>query len=218
MVTVPGLFITLEGIDGCGKTTQACLLADWLERGGWPVRSTREPGGTPPGQAIRELLLSPDRTMPPEAELFLYLADRAIHVSQVVQPALAEGRVVVCERHTDSTLAYQGYGRGLDLVLLRRLNTRAASGLVPHLTIVLDVPPTQARLDATRLDRLESEGGEFLARVAEGFRKLARAEPERIKLVDGSAAVEVVHSDVAALVRRLLQKQPPSGQRPREGP
>lgn len=214
---MPGLFITLEGIDGCGKTTQAGLLAEGLREAGHSVCLTREPGGTEAGEEIRALLLSPDRTIPPGAELFLYLADRSIHIAEVVRPALGEGRIVVCERHTDSTLAYQGYGRGLDVALLRQLNVLATGGIAPDLTIVLDLDPAQARLDANRLDRLESEGEEFLTRVAEGFRRLARDEPERVKLVDGSAAVEVVQAEVADAVERLVGRQPRREGQAKEG-
>ncbi len=199
-----GLFITLEGIDGGGKSTQAARLAEWLEREGRCVVLTREPGGTAVGERLRELVLSPGNHIVPEAELFLYLADRAAHVAEVIRPALARGCVVICERYTDSTVAYQGYGRGLDRELLRRLNDLATGGLTPDLTLVLDLPPERARLDASRLDRLESAGPAFAARVAEGFRALARAEPERVKLVDGTPRVEVVQEQIAALVRKLL--------------
>ncbi len=210
---VAGLFITLEGIDGSGKTTQARLLAEWLRDQGYQVRATREPGGSEPGERIRQLLLSPHQQLAPEAELFLYLADRAIHVSAVVRPALEEGRIVVCERHGDSTVAYQGYGRGLDLDLLLRLNAIATGGLVPDLSIVLDISPDDARLDADTLDRLESEGREFMARVADGFRRLARAEPERVKLVSAAADVEAVQAEISALVRRLLERRQLPGAR-----
>ncbi len=203
---VAGIFITLEGIDGCGKSTQARLLAEWLRGRGRAVCLTREPGGTETGERLRELVLAPDREMPPEAELFLYLADRSLHVSQVIEPALEEGRVVVCERHADSTLAYQGAGRGLDMELLRRLNALATGGLTPHLTLVLDLPPEQAHLDEARLDRLESEGRDFYLRVAEGFRALAREEPGRVKLVDGTGEIAAVHSRVKALVDDLLER------------
>jgi len=201
---MPGLFITLEGIDGCGKTTQAGLLVEWLRRRGYHVRLTREPGGTEAGEPLREILLSPERVITPEAELFLYLADRSLHVAQTVKPALAEGRVVVCERHADSTLAYQGAGRGLDMELLRRLNAVAAGGLSPDLTLVLDVPPDKVRLDEARLDRLELEGRGFSARVAEGFRTIARQEPDRVKLVDGTGDMATVHDRVVAVVSELL--------------
>jgi dTMP kinase len=201
-----GLFITLEGIDGGGKSTQAARLAQWLEREGRCVVLTREPGGTPVGERLRELVLSPDNHIVPEAELFLYLADRAVHVAEVIRPALERGCVVICERYTDSTVAYQGYGRGLDRDLLRRLNDMATGGLAPDLTLVLDLPPERARLDASRLDRLESAGDAFVARVAEGFRALARAEPERVKLVDGTPPIEAVQEQIAALVQELLAR------------
>ena len=204
---MPGLFITIEGIDGSGKTTQARLLVEWLQGQGHRVRATREPGGTPAGNKIRELVLSNDHSPPPVAELFLYLADRAVHVSEVVRPALEVGEVVVCERYTDSTLAYQGYGRGLDLGLLQRLNEMATGGLSPDLTLVLDLAPEQARLDETRLDRLESEGLAFLGRVATGFRELVRQEPERIREVDASQEVEAVQHQIVAAVRGLLDRR-----------
>lgn len=215
-----GVFITLEGIDGCGKSTQAELLAAWLEGLGCPVVLTREPGGTPAGQPLRRLLLSRDHALRPETELFLYLADRSLHVAELVRPALAEGRVVVCERYSDSTLAYQGYGRGLDLELLARLNAMATGGLAPDLTVVLDLAPEQARLDAHRLDRLESEGGEFRRRVAEGFRRLAEAEPDRVKVVDAAPGVEQVQAEMREVVRALLERRgiAPFGPGRREGP
>ena len=217
MVKVSGLFVTLEGIDGCGKTTQGRLLAESLRDRGYCVRLTREPGGTEAGEEIRGLVLSRDRVVSAEAELFLYLADRAIHVAEVIRPALEAGEVVVCERHTDSTLAYQGYGRGLDLELLERLNRTATGGLEPHLTVVLDIPAERARLDAARLDRLELEGEQFMARAAEGFRELARRHPLRVKLVNGMAEVDVVRALIAALVDDLVKRKPPSGARTREG-
>lgn len=210
-----GLFITLEGIDGSGKTTQARLLAEWLRQAGYAVSLTREPGGTDVGERLRDLVLSPKENISPEAELFLYLADRAVHVAEVVRPALEQGRVVVCERHTDSTLAYQGYGRGLDLDLLRRLNALVTGEVVPDLTVVLDLPPALARLDATRADRVESEGEIFLARVGEGFHRLADREPDRIVLLDGAGEVQVVHAELVALVQRLLDRKPPAKEGPR---
>jgi len=204
---VPGIFITIEGIDGAGKTTQTRLLVGWLIGLGYGVCATREPGGTSAGERIRDLVLSREWAIPAEAELFLYLADRTIHVSQVIRPALAAGDVVVCERYTDSTLAYQGYGRGLDPGLLRQLNETATGGLVPDLTLVLDLPVNMARLDEGRLDRLESEGRDFLARVAAGFRELAEKEPGRVKLIDGSGEVQTVHGKMVAAVQRLLDEK-----------
>jgi len=209
---MPGIFITFEGIDGSGKTTQARLLTDWLRNHGYHVRLTREPGGTEAGEKLRELLLSPDYAITPEAEAFLYLADRALHIADVVRPALAEDRVVVCERHADSTLAYQGAGRGLDVELLRRLNTIATGGLSPDVTIVLEVPVDKVRLDEARLDRLESEGRHFSERVAEGFRDLARREPNRVRIVDGTGDIPTVHRRVVDSLRDLLAHV-----QPREG-
>jgi len=203
---MPGLFITIEGIDGAGKTTQTHLLVGWLIGLGYEVCATREPGGTSAGERIRDLVLSREWPIPAEAELFLYLADRAIHVSQLIRPALVAGDVVVCERYSDSTLAYQGYGRGLDLEFLRRLNETATGGLVPDLTLVLDLPVDMARLDGGRLDRLESEGREFLARVADGFHEIARQEPQRVKVVDGSGEIGAVHRAIAAEVEGLLRR------------
>lgn len=207
-----GLFITLEGVDGCGKTTQARLLAEWLvaqvpQPAG--VLLTRQPGGTAIGEQLRELVLSPQNHITPEAELFLYLADRAVHVAEVVVPALDRGCVVVCERYTDSTLAYQGYGRGLDLKLLRHLNEMATEGVTPDLTLVLNIPAAEVRLDASRLDRLESAGGDFRERVADGFRALARGEPERVKILDGMQSIQAVHEQIIALVGALLETARP---------
>jgi len=206
------LFITLEGVDGCGKTTQARLLAEWLvaqvpQPAG--VVLTRQPGGTAIGEQLRELVLSPQNHITPEAELFLYLADRAVHVAEVVVPALDRGCVVVCERYTDSTLAYQGYGRGLDLKLLRHLNEMATEGVTPDLTLVLNIPAAEVRLDASRLDRLESAGGDFRERVADGFRALARGEPERVKILDGMQSIQAVHEQIIALVGALLETARP---------
>jgi dTMP kinase len=217
VVALPGLFVTIEGIDGSGKTTQAGRLVAWLREQGHVVTATREPGGTEVGSRLRDIVLAPAHAITPEAELFLYLSDRALHVSEVVRPALEEGRIVVCERHGDSTLAYQGYGRGMDVAFLRRLNLMATGGLAPDLTLVLDMPPADARLDAARLDRLESEGTEFVAKVAAGFRELAKPEPERIRLIDGTQSVEVVHREIAAVVRDLLGRRPPSAAMEREG-
>ncbi len=207
-----GAFIVLEGIDGCGKTTQAGLLAAWLGEQGYDVVLTRQPGGTPEGEQLRALVLSPEHEITPEAELFLYLADRSLHVTQVIRPALAGGRVVVCERYTDSTLAYQGYGRGLEVGLLRRLNEMATGGLRPDLTIVLDIPAGAARLDEARLDRLESSGDGFRERVACGFRALAAEAPERIVVIDGLQDLETVQTQLAARVaERLARVRPGEG-------
>ena len=188
-----GIFITIEGIDGCGKTTHAELLARWLSERGEPVLRTREPGGTALGLELRNLLLKPGRAIEPAAELLMYLADRAQHVAEVLRPALAAGQVVVCERYADSTFAYQGYGRGLDLATLRRLNDVSTGGLLPDLTLLLDLDPAEARRrielgaeSATaggqqhtrvrRPDRLELGQPGLRSRAQEGFvERLQRA-------------------------------------------
>lgn len=205
-----GRFITLEGGDGCGKSTQARLLADALEKKGITCRLTREPGGSPLGRGIRQTLLDPAFPDPPVplAEILLFLADRAQHVATVIMPALVRGEWVLCDRHTDSTLVYQGYARGYDLGILRRLNAVATDGLVPDLTLVFDLPDAerqrrkgQAAEEFGRADRLEGEDDAFQQAVREGFRQLAAAEPARILLFDAAPAPELIHQTVLQAVR-----------------
>lgn len=181
------MFITLEGGEGVGKTTQQALLAERLQREGYACVSTREPGGTALGEALRELLLHGD-PLTPLAELLLYAADRAEHVNKVIAPALAVGQVVICDRFTDSTLAYQGYGRGLNLEQIRQLNHLATGGLQPQLTLWLDLAP-EVGLARSRLgDKLEQEHLEFHRRVYRGFQALAAAEPQRIVRIDAGGS------------------------------
>lgn len=199
------MFITLEGGEGVGKTTQQALLAERLQREGYACVSTREPGGTALGEALRELLLHGD-PLTPLAELLLYAADRAEHVSKVVAPALAAGQVVVCDRFTDSTLAYQGYGRGLDLEQIRQLNHLATGGLQPHLTLWLDLAP-EVGLARSRLgDKLEQEHLEFHRRVYRGFQALAAAEPQRIVRIPGEGSPAEVATRIWAAIRPHLPK------------
>lgn len=207
---MPGLFITLEGADGCGKTTQAGLLVQDLTAQGLKVAATREPGGTPLGEAVRALLLNAAAPIVPRAEALLYLAARAQHVTQHIKPLLAAGAVVVCDRFSDSTLVYQGWGRGLPLEVLTRLNDFATVGLAPDVTILLDAPADV--LAARRRargggDRLEKEDREFHQRVAAGFRHLAAVYPQRIVVVDAAATVAEVHDQVRQVVYRYLQKR-----------
>src|SRR5688572_1956612 len=194
-------FITLEGIEGCGKSTQAHRLAKALGPG---ARLTMEPGGTAIGRAIRGLLLDVgNKGMAPETELLLYFADRAQHVAEVVRPTLAEGRIVVSDRYIDSSIAYQGYGRGIDLDLIRILARAATGGLVPDLTIFIDVPVEVglARVGKRgRHDRLEAEVLEFHERVSDGYRALAAADPARWVSIDGEAHEDVVERQVLAAV------------------
>jgi len=204
----PGIFITVEGIDGAGKSTQARMLADWLRARGCDVVLTREPGGTRLGEHLRPILLEGEAHISPTVELLLYAADRAQHVAEVIRPALAEGRTVVCERYTDSTAAYQGYGRGLDLDFVCRLNQFATGGLGPDLTLLLDLPveAAQRRLAQTR-DRLEREAPSFHARVGAGYRALADAHSERIRVIDAAPPPEQVFRQVAQVVEAFLRRR-----------
>ena len=206
------LFITFEGIEGSGKTTHLRRLAAWLRAAGHEVLETREPGGTPAGSALRTLLLGTDAVpLSPLAELLLYCADRTQHVEEVIRPALAAGRVVLCDRFSDSTIAYQGYGRGLDLVTVRALDATARAGLSPDLTFLLDcpVPVGLARAGVRRGtavggDRFERETLEFHARVRAGFAALAAAEPTRFCTLDGAAAMADVQARMVAAVDTRL--------------
>lgn len=196
-------FVTLEGIEGCGKSTQARALAAAL---GGDVVLTQEPGGTPLGKSIRDLLLH-GSAMAPAAEALLYFADRAHHVAEVVRPALAAGRVVVCDRYVDSTYAYQGYGRGVPLELLRHAWRLATGGLRPDLTIFLDVP---VRLGLSRVgrrgshDRLEGEERAFHERVRAGYFALVAEEPQRWVTVAGKSPEPALTTEIVAAVEQRL--------------
>lgn len=198
-----GLFITFEGGDGCGKTTQIKLLDEYLRSKGYQTLLTREPGSKGLGIKLREILLNYDGEVSPRAESFLFLADRAQHVDCIIKPALENGVIVLCDRHTDSTVAYQGYGRGLDLEQIHNLNSIATNGLKPDLTIVLDVDveTSQKRVGAER-DRMESAGIEFFERVRKGFLEIAKQEPERVKVVDSTQTIEEIHKQILELVAR----------------
>lgn len=198
-----GLFITFEGGDGCGKTTQIKLLDEYLRNKGYKTLLTREPGSKGLGIKLREILLNYDGEVSPVCESFLFLADRAQHVDCIIKPALEEGVIVLCDRHTDSTVAYQGYGRGLDLEQIYQLNKIATSGLKPDLTIVLDVDveTSQTRVGSEK-DRMESAGIEFFERVRQGFLEIAKQEPDRVKVVDSTQSIEKIHEQILELVGR----------------
>ena len=200
-----GLFITIEGGDGTGKSTQAALIEEWLRGQGRTVVRTREPGGTEVGVEIREIVLHHRGDITARAEALLYAADRAHHIQTFVRPALERGEVVLQDRYLDSSVAYQGAGRVLDPVEIRRLSLWAAEGLLPDLTILLDLDETmaRARLDGarTRYDRLEAEKSEFHARVRQAYLALAEAEPGRFLVVDASRPVD----EIAAEIRSRLQ-------------
>lgn len=187
------MFITFEGADGCGKTTQLEMTAKYLQSKGIDVITTREPGAEKLGKTLREILLHYDGEISSRSELFLYLADRAQHIDMVVKPAIEKGVVVLCDRHTDSTLAYQGYGRGLDLAELKKLNDIAVNGCKPDRTLLYDVSVevAQTRVGKEK-DRLESEGAIFHNKVRNGYLELAKNEPQRFAIIDASLSIDEV--------------------------
>lgn len=208
-----GFFISLEGIEGCGKTTQLRLLADWLRAAGHEVLTTREPGGCPIADQIRAILLTPEsHGLVPRAELLLYAAARAQHVDEVLKPALATGKIVLCDRYTDATLAYQGGGRGLDHRLISELNTLASDGLSPQLTLLLDLPveiglgraTSRNQITADQEGRFEQESLDFHRRVQEAYRSLADLEPGRFCLIDASGSVAEVNQRIIVAVESFL--------------
>jgi dTMP kinase len=206
---VTGRFITLEGGDGAGKTTQAALLAEWLEAHGRTVVRTREPGGTDLGLRIREIVLHERGHVSPRAEALLYAADRAHHIETVVRPAVARGDVVLQDRYIDSSVAYQGVARGLGARQVRDVSDWAAEGLVPDRTVLLDLDVTEgrARVAAARgatFDRLESEAAAFHETVRQAFLDMADDEPERFLVVDAGAAAEAVQQAIRTGIGPLV--------------
>ncbi|MBY0689026.1 dTMP kinase [Microbacterium marinilacus] len=200
-----GLWVTFEGGDGSGKTTQAALLQEWIEGTGRTVVRTREPGGTEVGVLVRDIVLHHRGDIAPRAEALLYAADRAHHVETLVRPALDRGEVVIQDRYLDSSVAYQGAGRVLDAGEVRDLSLWATGGALPDVTVLLDLDPgaARARLDADDkpFDRLESEKADFHARVREAFLALAAAEPGRFLVLDATRPID----ELAADIRRRLQ-------------
>ncbi|MEH3032497.1 MAG: dTMP kinase [Aeromicrobium erythreum] len=203
--TDSGVFVAFEGGEGGGKSTQSRLLEDWLAGAGHEVVLTREPGGTPLGECVRELVLSPESPLTSfRAEMLLYAADKAEHVDTLVLPALERGAVVVTDRYVDSTLAYQGAGRDLPLAELEPVARWATGDLRPHVTVVLDVDPVTGLGRAGDPDRIEREPAAFHARVRQHFLDLAGADPEHYVVVDGSGTREAVHAAVRAAVEPWL--------------
>ncbi|HVN90355.1 MAG TPA: dTMP kinase [Candidatus Binataceae bacterium] len=208
-----GLFITLEGVEGSGKTTQARILADALIARGYRASVTREPGGTRAGEAIRAIFLDAAVALAPASELLLVLADRAQHVREKLRPAVAAGEIVISDRYCDSTMAYQGFGRGFDLKLVRDLNHLASDAMKPNLTFVLDCPVevglarAKARQTTTEVpDRFEGEQLAFHRRVREGFLTVAREEPDRVRLLDATLPAEEISAEILATVIKLAGK------------
>lgn len=200
-----GLFITFEGTDGCGKTTQIELLKRYLEEKGYKVVLTREPGAKGLGEKLREILLNYDGDVSSNCESFLFLADRAQHIDMLIKPAIERGEVVLCDRHTDSTVAYQGYGRGLDLNQIKMLNDIATNGVKPDMTFVfdIDIETAQERVGKTK-DRMESAGIEFFKRVRQGYLEIAKSEPERVKVLDATQTIETIANQVKEYIDTKL--------------
>ena len=200
-----GLFITFEGADGCGKTTQLNLLAEYLKNRGREVILTREPGGKGLGEKVREILLNYDGEVSDRCESFLFLADRAQNIDIIVNPAVNDGKIVLCDRHIDSTVAYQGFGRGLDIERIKMLNTIATNGRKPDLTIVFDIDVENSmKRVGNQKDRMESAGIEFHNRDRNGYLQIVKEEPERIKVVDASQSIEKVFEDVKKIIHKYL--------------
>jgi len=193
------MFITFEGIEGCGKSTQAKLLYEELLNRGKEVILTREPGGTPSAEELREFILKErEEFFPPFSELLLYIAARGFHIENLIRPALKEGTIVICDRFSDSTVAYQGYGRGIDPRVIKEINTRATNGLNPDITFLIDLPVQEAlrRIKDRRKDRIENEELEFHERVRKGFIEIAKSEPERIVVLDGRKEIGEIFKEV----------------------
>lgn len=211
-----GFFITIEGPDGAGKSTQVRLLAEYLREKGLEVVVTREPGGTPLAEKIRNLVLDvSEEPVAPVTEVLLYAASRAQHVDQLIKPALQRGAVVISDRFVDSSIAYQGFGRRLGAALVWQVNRPAVGEIMPHLSIILDIEPGQGRrrlarrqqLQQTGPDRLEQEQLVFHHRVREGFLALAKEYPERIKLLSAEGSIDSIHQQIVSLIEEKINSK-----------
>lgn len=208
-----GVFITFEGIDGCGKSTQLRLLASELRVRGLEVVATREPGGTPLGLKLRAALLDVQEQVDPLAELLVFAADRAQHVRQHLQPALALGQIVLSDRYADATVAYQGAGRGFEPKLIKEIVQLATDGLQPNLTLLFDLSVaesavrTRRRVAAKNTDRLDSEDAAFHTRVRNAYVEIAKANPDRFRVIDARGSVQETHSRVMKIVMPFLKQR-----------
>jgi dTMP kinase len=205
-----GKFITFEGIDGCGKSTQMKAVAQRLEKEGHRLLLTREPGGTPIAEKIRNVIMSTENEeMVSECELLLYLAARAQHVREKIEPALKEGRIVLCDRFQEATFAYQGYGRALSMDVLRTMNAFATGGTSPDLTLIFDITVDLSRQRLQSMnkatDRMESGSRSFYERIREGYQELARHEPSTIELVDGARPLDEITDRIYRRIADLLE-------------
>jgi len=207
-----GKFITFEGIDGSGKSTQMRMLADRLANSGIEVITTCEPGGTPLGQALREAFLETKETVAPMAELLSFAADRAQHVEYLIKPALAGGKIVISDRYADATFAYQGAGRGFDEDKVNQVIELATGGLKPDLTLFFDITVEEAiaRMtdrdeNHTKRNRMDEETGEFYTRVREAYLGIAQREPERFCVIDAMGTIENIHIQVVSILSQTLK-------------
>lgn len=206
------MLFSFEGVEGSGKSTQIQLLKEFLLNKGYEVLLTRQPGGSILGKKIRNLILDPEEEDKPTplTELLLYIADRAHHVESIIEPALARNCIILCDRYTDSTIAYQGYARGISIEKLEYLNSIATKDLKPNMTFVLDLDPTigLTRVKESRnqliFDRIEAEKIEFHQKVRYGFLQIAQKEPDRLKIIDATQSVQQVTENIINLVRQLL--------------
>ena len=207
------MFISLEGIEGAGKSTLIKALCTFFEQNNKEVLVTREPGGSELGKKLRSIVLNTNEKICPKAELFLFLADRAQHIQDVISPALAEGKIVLCDRYVDSTIAYQGYGRGMDIDLLENLNKAATNGLLPHITFLLDLPPDTGLKRANSRNhlhktahsegRFEAEEMSFHSKIREGFLERARNHTQRFIILDATQKPSTVSRQaIAALITK----------------
>ena len=211
-----GAFLTFEGIDGCGKSTQLRLVASELRLRGHEVVATREPGGTALGNRLRAALLDKEESVDPLAELLIFAADRAQHVRSLVRPALESGHIVLSDRYADATVAYQGAGRGFSSELIADVVALATGGLKPDLTLIFDLSVAEGIARAQRRtdgnspgDRLDSEDAAFYTRVRRAYLELAEAEPERVRIIDASGSVDETHAKVMEVVMQSLEKKNP---------
>jgi len=207
-----GRLITFEGLDGCGKTTQLEKAKDWLTEQGYDVLKTRQPGGTKIGRQIRSILLDPEHEeLQPESELLLYLSDRIQHIQETIIPAKANGKIVLCDRFHDSTIAYQGYGRGLNLDSIESVVSHCIKPYAPDLTILLNISPEtvalrlERREEYAKKDRLDLESLNFFKRTAQGFQILAASENERYVCLNGEQDIEVIHQEIVSVLQKRFQ-------------
>lgn len=200
-----GLFITFEGIDGRGKTTQLNMLNKYLQDKGYETVLTKEPGGKGLGEKIRNILLNYDGEVSDRCESFLFLADRAQNIDLIVNPAIRQGKIVLCDRHTDSTLAYQGYGRELDLAQIKKLNDLATNGRKPDITFIFDVSlETSSKRVGKDKDRMEKSGKDFFQRVRNGYLKIAQNEPQRVKVINSEKSIDEVFAQVLKYINEII--------------